>query len=144
MSHVIIFIMVLVFIALFLSPFILFLICILAMLKYGNKFDKMAFITNINSQEILERMNGHNIKDTIIYEFIQNNLMPDYIFRTKEINKDWYYKEGSVTYGFNMKTVTNGTEIFIYVMERSSPNAQLRYGKVMTEFMLKKLNAKRL
>lgn len=144
MSQIIILIMVHIVIVLFFSQFIIFFVSILAMLKYGNKFDKMAFKTNISSQEILKRMNGHNIKDTIIYEFIQNNLMPDYIFRTKEINKDWYYKEGSVTYGFNMKTVTNGTEIFIYVMERSSPNAQLRYGKVMTEFMLKKLNAKRL
>lgn len=46
------------------------------MLKYGNRFDKMVFITGYSPQEILERMNAHNIKDTIMYEFLQNNLMP--------------------------------------------------------------------
>lgn len=118
------------------------LIFVLIVIKKGNKFDKMVFITKFSGNQILERMKIKTVKDIFLFEFYHDNELQNYILITKEINKDWYYKEGKVKYRFIMKKCTEGTEIYLNVIERSSPLAQLRYGSVMKEFMYKKLEAK--
>lgn len=122
-------------------PFIIWFLFMLTVIKNGNRFDKMVFITRFSKNEILDHMNEHNRRDILSYEFYLDKTIQNFVFSVNEINKDWYYKEGKVLYEFIMKSYEEGTEISLYVVERTSPLAQIRYGYVMKEFFFKKLDA---
>lgn len=141
MSDIIGFMIVGLVLAYFLCQFLSLLAVIYIVIKKSDRFDKIVFITELGPREIVERMKTQNIRDIVSFTFYQETPGQNYILSTREINKDWHYKEGKVKYEVSMKTVTEGTEITLSVIERSSPRAQLRYGKVMKKFMHQKLGA---